>query len=160
MAATPVPTHGQTLGSVEFETSETVLEILDINWEGIERTPIPMTSMAVQKTATSDSGNFGNMLFDPSILVNGGTLVLDCQMSPGVKIPIVEDPELILLKMLPFTADQWQAEFMGFIEGIPKINGPLDGKPVTVTIRIKVTDVRTDDGTYDNTGAVEVTLAT
>ena len=48
--------------------------------------------------------------------------------------------------------------FNGFITE-PAIEGPLDGKPVTATIKIKVTDVQVD-GEYDTTGAVDITLAT
>ena len=154
------PTHGQTLGTLSWGTSALTLEILDINWEGIEREAIPVTSMAVQKTVqTATGGNFGNKLFDPSVLVDGGTLVLECQLSPSSKqLPIANDPEEFTLKMLPYSSQQWTTTFYGFVVGIPKINGPLDGKPVTMTIRIKVTDSQDEDGDYNDDGAVGVTL--
>ena len=153
------PTHGQTLGSLEWGTSNISLEITDIRRRGAKRETIDCTSMAVQETADSEGGNFGNKIKVPSIIVDPGQIEIDCNFSPGVKLPLVNAAEIFTLQWGPYSASQRTEVFVGFLIE-PAVNGPLDGKPITTTLTIEVTDVQEEDGSYDTVGAVQITLAT
>ena len=152
------PTHGQTLGTVAFQTSQIILEILKMDTDGVKRDPIDATNMQVQKTVTSTGGNYGNKVKIPSIYIDPGVLKLQVNHNPGQMIPLVADPEYITWTWGPYSSSQESQHAVGFIKSY-NVDGPLDGKPLTATMEIELTDVQVEDGTYDNTGAVAVTLA-
>jgi len=162
------PSHGQTLGTVTLTYSDDVFswEILKLDWDGIHRDSIEVTSMNVEPTEGNGNDNFGNKQFIPSAYVDPGHLVLQVNHNPTQPIPIADilklGPTDIDVYLGPATTTQEHFNALGFITDY-KIDGPLDGKVVTATITIKLTDVvdngYDDEETYDSDGAVTLDLA-
>jgi hypothetical protein len=152
-------THGQTLGTITGFT-DFPLQILKLDWGGIKREAIEVTNMNVQPTTTAQ--NFGNKMFIPSAYVDPGELKLQVLHDPTVAFPIT-DPDLIgpqdLVIMLgPADSTQETFNVFGFVTAYD-IDGPLDGKALTATMTVKLTDAVGGQYMYDATGAVKVILA-
>ena len=109
---------------------------------------------------TTSVGNFGNRQFIPSAYVDGGELNLQVNLNPLVAIPIADwtkvGPTEIIITLGPANTTQETFDVLGFITEF-KIDGPLDGKPVTANIKVKITDEVNNSFTSD--GAVTWTAA-
>lgn len=145
------PTHGQTLGSVEFETSNLDLELLDINLDDRAREIIEVTNMKVKPTTASTG--YGNRIKIPSAYEDPGKMILLVNHDPTQFIPtgVLEN---ITAHVGPATSAQEEFACFGFISKV-KHMGPLDGKVMTSEIEVTLTD----DDSYDDTGAVTWTGA-
>jgi hypothetical protein len=146
------PTHGQTLGTVTIAGYTFPLEILKLDWDGLKRDAIDVTSMAVQPTTGS---GLGNKMFIPSAYVDPGELSLNVLHNPLYNIPITDPskagPTLITFTLGPATSVQETFQALGFLTEY-KIVGPLDGTAMTADIKIKLTDDVSN--TFDAAGAV------
>lgn len=150
------PTHGQTLGTVKiasYSPWNLGMDILKLDWSGIKREAIEVTNMNVQPTTTT--GNFGNKMFIPSAYVDPGELKIQILHSPEVNIPIADwtkaGPTTITITLGPATSVQETFTVLGFVTEYD-IDGPLDGKAVTATMTIKLTDAVSNS--YNATGGV------
>ena len=154
------PSHGQTLGTVEFAMTNFPMEILKLDWEGIAREAIEVTNMNVEPTTAA--AGFGNKMYVPSAYVEPGSLKLQVNHNPTLMIPIADQskagPEAITIKLGPSLSVQETYDVVGFLVKY-ELDGPLDGKALTATATIKLTDVVGGPDMYDATGAVTVTLA-
>ena len=155
------PTHGQTLGTVTLGTLEGFpMDILKLDWSQIKREAIEVTNMNVQPTTSST--DWGNRMFVPSAYVDPGELVLQIHHNPQVTLagyitdPFDDGPQGIVITLGPSASNQEQFNVLGFITEY-SIDGPLDGKTVTATVKIKLTDYT--GSTYLETGAVGWTTA-
>lgn len=150
------PTHGQTLGTLTFSGQTTGWEILKLDWDGLKRESIEVTNMNVQPTTGT---GLGNKMFIPSAYVDPGQLVLQVNHNPTIAIPITDPskvgPTSLTFAIGPSTGQQETFVCLGFLTDY-KIDGPLDGKALTATMTIKLTDVVSN--TYSSSGAVAVTL--
>jgi hypothetical protein len=149
------PTHGQTLGTVEF--SGVIFEIIKLDWTGIKREAIEVTNMNVLPTTGT---GFGNKMFIPSAYVDPGMLKLQILHDPTQQIPITDPsdsgPVAITIKIGPSSSTQESFNGLGFVTDYD-IDGPLDGKAMTATVSVKLTDLV--DNTYDPSGAMAWTSA-
>lgn len=148
--------HGQTLGTVTI--SGFAMQILQLNWTGLHRDAIEVTNMNVLPT-TSSSG-LGNKMHIPSAYVEPGMLELTILHDPTKRIPITDPsdagPTSITFTLGPSSSAQESFDTLGFLTDYT-IDGPLDGKPCTATVKIKLTD--SVDNTYDALGAIDYSLA-
>ena len=151
------PTHGQTLGTVTLQGYSGLLEILQLDWDGISREAIEVTSMLVQPTTGS---GFGNRRFIQSAYVDPGTLKLQLLHDPTNLIPITDPskigPVTVTVTLGPANSKQETFDAYGFVTKWA-LNGPLDGKAVTSTLEIKLTDAV--DASFSADGAVGWTAA-
>ena len=154
------PTHGQTLGTVTFAMTDFPMEILKLDWTGIKREAIEVTNMNVQPTTAAKG--FGNKMFIESAYVDPGELKLQVHHNPTLMIPICDPskagPEAITILLGPAQTTQETFDAVGFMTSY-ELDGPLDGKALTATVTIKLTDVVGGPDMYDATGAVTVTTA-
>lgn len=151
------PTHGQCLGTVNIAGYSFPLEIVQLNWTGAHRDPIEVSSMNVQPTTGTGIGNKQHI---PSAYVEPGMLELTVNHNPTVRIPITDPsksgPTVITFNIGPAFSSQESFQAYGFVTDY-SLDGPMDGKALTASVKIKLTDVV--DNSYPANGAIQYSLA-
>ena len=151
-------THGQTLGQLSASVFTNPLQIVQLNWTGLKREAIDVSSMLIQPTVGS---GLGNLMYVPSAYVDPGELDLTVLHDPTLTPIPIEDPSKVgpttfTITLGPSTTQQETFQGLGFVTSY-EMNGPMNGKALTASVKIKLTDAV--GSAYGTGGALSQTIA-
>ena len=121
--------------TVEFLTSGFSAEIMDIDGPSPSRGSIDVTHQGV---GTPSAGQFGNRLFIPEDLVDGGEVTLSCHFNPDTVPPVHGANETVQITWPKASGDTSAAtwSFPGHVTNYP-VSAPL-GDKMTADVTVKV----------------------